>query len=553
MGNRAWPWKNGLTRKMGDSLEDAPSYILETRRRSDIGKVEGVIADYLPEAWSVRPLFDKAVDEVAVADFNLSCFWDLRLPGPEFTNWTESPYDLAYELIERTNVLSIEPDLPSGIDATPNAASALRCNEPKTLEPTDRAWALRSIRAPEAWKFLKQQGRSEGRDILIAQPDTGVADHVELAGCIDMARGTNLLEVGSPPVDPLIKRVLWDSPGHGTGTSSVAVSRGGVLPTSASPDFGTSAPGHVTGVSRDSKIVPIRAIKSVIRVTQKRVAQAVHYSYIEKCHVISMSLGGLPLRALEAAIAYAVSDQLLVLAAAGNCVKFVVYPARYDSVIGIGGTNERRVPWKGSSRGPRVDVCAPAEFVWRALRTQPVEPKDIFEGGQGTSFATAMTAGVAALWLNDRRAQLINVLGIGSRLQDSFRHCLKVTAKPSAGWDFKNYGAGIVDAFEILNSQCGTTALPQSAPPIVRQPYRPQVEDTCVDILELRLGGEAVELASRVRHLAPGDKERFGHEILALLMQRGWIYNNDEAALVNQAGLLILHPSRQLSAALQLV
>jgi serine protease len=551
MGSRAWPWNRELTRNKSEILEDAPSYILETRRRADIGKVEGAIANYLPEGWSLLPLFGGAIDEVAVADFNLSCFWDLRLPGPEFTNWTESPYNLAYELMERTNALSIEPDLPSGFGATPNAESALLCNEPKTLEPTDRAWALRSIRAPEAWHLLKQQGRSEGQNILIAQPDTGVADHVELAGCIDMARGTNLLELGSPPVDPLIKKFIWDSPGHGTGTSSVAVSRGGVLPTSAFPDFGTSGPGHVTGVSRDSKIVPIRAIKSVIRVTQKRVAQAVHYSYKEKFHVISMSLGGLPLRALEAAIAYAVSDQLLVLAAAGNCVKFVVYPARYDSVIGIGGTNEKRVPWKGSSRGARVDVCAPAEFVWRALRTQPVEPNDIFEGGQGTSFATAMTAGVAALWLNDRRAQLINALGIGSRLQDSFRHCLKVTAKPSPGWDFKNYGAGIVDAFDLLSSQCGMTASPHSAP-IVRQPYRPQVDDTCVDMSVLSLGGEAVELASRVRHLAPPDKERFGHEIVSLLMQRGWISNDGEAVLAEEAGLPILQPSRQLSAALHL-
>jgi hypothetical protein len=163
-----------------------------------------------------------------------------------------------------------------------------------------------------------------------------------------------------------------------------------------------------------------------------------------------------------------------------------------------------------------------------------------------------MTAGVAALWLNDRRAQLIKALGIGSRLQDSFRHCLKVTAKPSPGWDFKNYGAGIIDAFDILSSQCGMTALRHSAP-IVRQPYGPQVDDTSANMLEQSLGDEAVELASRVRHLAPADKERFGHEILALLMQRGWISKNDEAALVNEAGLLILHPSRQLSAALQLV
>jgi hypothetical protein len=40
-------------------------------------------------------------------------------------------------------------------------------------------------------------------------------------------------------------------------------------------------------------------------------------------------------------------------------------------------------------------VSAPAELVWRAERQRPQDPTDGIGGGQGTSFAVALTAGVA--------------------------------------------------------------------------------------------------------------------------------------------------------------
>lgn len=545
MGYRPWPWNPGFPANGEDSDGDAPAFIVETHQRNDIGALESALTRSLAPGWSIRPLFVEAADESVPDDFNLSCFWELRLPGPQFHAWTESPYDLAYQIMELTNARSVEPDLPVGFNAAPDISGGSRCEEPISVEPTDRAWALRSIKAPQAWHFLSQRRTSEGRDILIAQPDTGVATHNELIGCLELKLAANLIEPGTPPTDPLLATML-SSPGHGTGTASVAASRGGVLAVSTAPLFGTSAPGHVTGATRDAKIVPIRAIKSVVRVTQGNVAKAVYHAWRSQCQVISMSLGGLPLRALEAALARALSDHTLIVSAAGNCVGIVVWPARYKTVIGIGGTNERLAPWKGTSRGKRVDVCAPAEFVWRATRTKPTEPHDMVSGGQGTSFATAMTAGVAALWLNDRRNRFIKSLPADTWLQEAFRHCLKSTANVPKDWDTAKFGAGIVDAFRLLQSDCGPGAA-DSIVRLERERYAPQIEDTCDDLQERREKLPSSSLVPRIRSLSRPDRERFGHEILALLAQEAWFMAGTSAGKAAELKIPVLYPSKSLA------
>ena len=58
-----------------------------------------------------------------------------------------------------------------------------------------------------------------------------------------------------------------------------------------------------------------------------------------------MSLGGIPPFALERAVRRAVAADVIVLAAAGNCVQFVVWPARYT-------TNALRLPVRTRRTGP---------------------------------------------------------------------------------------------------------------------------------------------------------------------------------------------------------
>lgn len=144
---------------------------------------------------------------------------------------------------------------------------------------------------------------------------------------------------------------------------------------------------------------------------------------------------------------------MIVLAAAGNCVRLVVWPARYDECIAVAGTNSADRMWKGSCRGSAVDISAPAQNVLKANAARG----GAVGQGQGTSFAVALTAGVAALWLaHHGRADLIAAARArGETLQDMFRRLVRATARRPAGWDTFQLGAGIADARALLEADLG--------------------------------------------------------------------------------------------------
>jgi subtilisin family serine protease len=194
--------------------------------------------------------------------------------------------------------------------------------------------------------------------------------------------------------------------------------------------------------------MPIRAITSVVLISQVAVAEAIGYAVDHGAHVITMSLGGVPAAVLQRAVRRAVAADVIVLAAAGNCVRLVVWPARYDECIAVAGTNAADRMWKGSCRGSAVDISAPAQNVFKANAARG----SAVGQGQGTSFAVALTAGVAALWLaHHGRADLIAaVRARDETLQDMFRRLVRATARRPAGWDTFQLGAGIADARALL-------------------------------------------------------------------------------------------------------
>ncbi|MGH8918703.1 MAG: S8 family peptidase, partial [Actinomycetes bacterium] len=286
------------------------------------------------------------------------------------------------------------------------------------------------MRVQQAWAFSEVRQRPDrGAGVIVAQPDTGITMHVELDG-ISHAPGFDVLDNDPDPTDPLVAG-FGDNPGHGTGTASVVVS----LP-----------PGRVTGTAPRAQHMAIRAIESVIRITQVTVASAIDWAVEHGAQVITMSLGGIPSFSLNRALRRAVQADVIVLAAAGNCVGTVVWPARYDECIAVAGVDVRDARWRGSSHGSAVDISAPAENVFRATVPTGVDQ------GQGTSFAVALTAGVAALWLaHHGRANLIAAARVrGETVQVMFNRLLRASARRPAGWDSFEMGAGIVDAQALL-------------------------------------------------------------------------------------------------------
>ena len=405
-------------------------FVLESGVPPDLALQSAAIATLLQtQAYTLAPLGSGAA---------LERFTVLRFGGIERTLNNHDLFELAYEICDALALVSVEPDLGSDFYAEPDA-DQLPMNETafvaplcqvSTVPPEDKLWSLRTIRAKAAWK------KSQGAGILIGHPDTGIAKHRELGGdMFEMALALDLIDGNNPPEDPL--RPGMANPGHGTGTASVIASR---------------EEGNIDGVAPLAKIVPIRCIEDVKVFNQAPIAVAIAHAHKVGCHIISMSLGGVPSRALHAAVEAAVADGVIVLAAAGNCVRTVVWPARYNEVIAVAASNVNDVPWRGSCRGPAVDITAPGEQVWCAKRTQAVEETTAVKAGQGTSYAVAAIAGVAALWLGTHTPEAVGreakLRGIS--VQALFRIVLQSTARKIAGWDTENFGPGIVDAEAVV-------------------------------------------------------------------------------------------------------
>lgn len=372
----------------------------------------------------------------------------LTLPGRVMRNDAGAAFDAAYELAAAFGLVSAEPELhtdlypeqdtPAGDEGKEELPDWARTcwAPPDSRLNENKAWALDRANVRAAWSFSAEQGKpAKGAGVIIAQPDTGITAHPELAS-IPLVAPRDLIAGKDSAQDPLD---YLGNPAHGTGTGSVAVSR---------------EAGEVLGAAPGASHMPIRAIESVVRISQLRVAEAIDHAIGHGAHVITMSLGGAPSMALWRAIERAVKRDVIVLAAAGNCARLVVWPARYDNCIAVAGVNVDDAPWRGTCRGPDVDISAPGENVYRAT-TSIDNGRPVYGAGQGqgTSFAVALTAGVAALWLAHHGRDTIVTAARARQetVQAMFRRLVRATARrPAAGWDDTEMGQGIVDARALL-------------------------------------------------------------------------------------------------------
>ena len=124
-----------------------------------------------------------------------------------------------------------------------------------------KRWALEAMRIPQAWAFAEARGRpSRGDGIVVAQPDTGITKHAELKGVTLVSPRNLLIGIPNDPTDPLPK----------TAIPAMAPRRRASLLSPESLDISGSAP--------QAKHMPIRAIESVARLSQIKVAQAIDYA-----------------------------------------------------------------------------------------------------------------------------------------------------------------------------------------------------------------------------------------------------------------------------------
>lgn len=177
--------------------------------------------------------------------------------------------------------------------------------------------------------------------------------------------------------------------GHGTATASLI----GAQANNAA--FGS-------GVSWNSRLLPIQALDDTGSGNTLSVALSINYAVMRGAKVINMSLGSAsddPIVAEQ--IQYAINNNVTVVAASGNdncdCISF---PARYTGVISVGSLTSSGTRASYSNYGAQLDIMAPGSGICTSVWTQSQPTTGFSCGLNGTSFASPLIAGAAALLLS---------------------------------------------------------------------------------------------------------------------------------------------------------
>ena len=371
-------------------------------------------------------------------------------PPPESGITVSQAFDLKYAMEKQPGVTHADPMFETTLDNYPesdegSALEGLGVNWFGELSEPERDpnWSLLFIQVMDVWD------KTEGEGITVGHPDSGYIPHHEL----DDSRILHDKERDFYDGDNNAQNRLDRGGNHGLSTASVILSGKDHL----------SDDRFVVGVAPAAKIIPMRITKKgppvfLFRSGPRRVREAIYYAIDNKCDVISMSLGGVGESSLRRAIQEAVAQNIIVIAAAGNGVPFVVWPARSPETIAVAACDINRRRWNLSSRGSTVDITAPGHNVWRAYYDE--EDQESAKPSSGTSYATAVMGGVAALWLAFHgRDNLLQKYGdAGVPLNDVFRRVLKDSSDPPPLDDNGEFGAGIVNVKKLLDA-----ALPDPA------------------------------------------------------------------------------------------
>jgi len=162
----------------------------------------------------------------------------------------------------------------------------------------------------------------------------------------------------------------------------------------------------IEGITNDVEILIVRAVPDGDE-RDKDVANAIRYAVDKGASIINMSFGKAftsHKSAVDEAIKYAESKDVLLVHAAGNDGKFIDkeihFPSNFygdtkktiKNMITVGANDFKKNPTSFSNYGPKsVDVFAPGKDIYTTF------PGSKYGYINGTSFSCPITAGVAAL------------------------------------------------------------------------------------------------------------------------------------------------------------
>ena len=278
-------------------------------------------------------------------------------------------------------------------------ASEVTPNDPYYLPQQQN---LRLIGLPVAWF----SARGDLRPIAII--DTGIdLDHPDLEaklwlnadeipgnsldddnnGYVDDSQGWNFVAGNNLP---------QDDNSHGSHVAGTAAAQ-------------TNNAVGLAGVAWQTPVMALKALNNVGDGQSSHVAGAILYAVDNGARVINLSLGSVEEQpVIHDAVVYALAQDCLVVAAAGNTVSAVEYPAAQPGVLAVSATDNSDLPASFTNRGPQVDVSAPGVNIFSANN------RGGYYFSNGTSMSTPHVSGLAALlwglrpdWAETQISQII--------------------------------------------------------------------------------------------------------------------------------------------------
>ncbi|MEE6259032.1 type VII secretion-associated serine protease mycosin [Plantactinospora sonchi] len=301
----------------------------------------------------------------------------------------------------------------------------------------NQQWHLRALGIAEAHEV------SRGAGIVVAVIDTGVnASHRDLAG--NVLSGVDLTGADTNGQE--------DSQGHGTAMAGLIAAHG----------HGPGNSNGALGIAPDAKILPIRNSQSKLG-DPDNLPRAVDEAVRRGAKVISLSLGGGTSMRLQEAIKDALAADIVIVAASGNKTEYdsIGYPAKYPGVVAVGAINKNGRLAPITVTGKEMVLTAPGAEIVGTSNTGG------YQEGTGTSDATAIVAGAAAL--------------VRSRFPDlsatEVVHRLTATAddKGAPGRD-PEYGYGSLNLVKALTADVKPAPAepsPGATPPASQEPSAP--------------------------------------------------------------------------------
>lgn len=256
-------------------------------------------------------------------------------------------------------------------------AAALLCAAAVAIIPAPPAhannirsdqWHLDFLRISEVHRITRGEG------VTVAVIDSGVEPHPDLRD--NLLPGIDVADGGSGDGRE-------DHDGHGTAMAGLIAAHG---------RGGNSG---VLGIAPAAKILPIRYETPTMPGGEigagRRVAKGIDWAVAQGAKVINLSIGGGPAAELREAVERAIAADVVVVAAVGNRMRVVGYPANYKGVLAVGAVDRNGNRADFSVTGKALAISAPGEGLITTGRNGE------YHTSQGTSPATAIVSGAVAL------------------------------------------------------------------------------------------------------------------------------------------------------------